>query len=384
MPLTPAEVARYARHLTLAEVGVAGQERLRAASVLCVGAGGLGSPALLYLAAAGVGRIGIVDGDVVSLSNLQRQVLYATGEVGTSKTDAARARLSELNSDLVIETYPEPLTSANALELFRRYDLVLDGSDNFPTRYLVSDASVLTGTPVVHGAVNRFEGQVTLFDTKRGGPCYRCLFPTPPAPGEVPNCAEAGVLGAVVGVIGTLMATEALKSLLGIGEPLIGKLLTFDALALSSRSWKVRRSRACVACGDNRTLTELVDYEQFCGATCDIAAPDERTENMREITPVELKAKMDAGETFMLVDVREPYEYEIAKIPGSVLIPLGDIERRAEELDEDTEIILQCRSGMRSAQALGFLQSKGFTNLANLKGGILAWSDTVDPSVPKY
>ncbi|MBC7806232.1 MAG: molybdopterin-synthase adenylyltransferase MoeB [Akkermansiaceae bacterium] len=383
MPLTSHEVARYARHLTLSEVGVAGQERLRNASALCVGAGGLGSPALLYLAAAGVGRIGIVDGDVVSLSNLQRQVLYATGEVGTAKTDAAQSRLSALNPDIILETYPEPLTSANALDLFQRYDLVLDGSDNFPTRYLVSDASVLTGVPVVHGAVNRFEGQLTVFDTKRGGPCYRCLFPVPPAPGEVPNCAEAGVLGAVVGVIGTLMATESLKHLLGVGEPFTGKLLTFDALSLSSRSWKIRRSRACVACGDTPTLTELIDYEQFCGATCD-TAPGERTNDMREITPVELKAKMDAGEKFLLVDVREPYEYEIAKIPGSVLIPLGEIDRRAEELPDDTEIILQCRSGARSAQALGILQAKGFTNLANLKGGVLGWSDTVDPSVPKY
>ncbi len=384
MPLTSAEAARYARHLTLSEVGVAGQERLRNASVLCVGAGGLGSPALLYLVAAGVGRVGIIDGDVVSLSNLQRQVLYATGEVGTPKTDAARSRLAALNPDVALEAYPEPLTAANALDLFRRYDLVLDGSDNFPTRYLVSDAGVLTGVPVVHGAVNRFEGQLTLFDTKRGGPCYRCLFPTPPAPGEVPNCAEAGVLGAVVGVVGTLMATAALTYLLAVGEPLTGKLVTFDALSLSSRSWKIRRSRACVMCGDTPTLTELIDYEEFCGATCDTSAPDEGKRTMREITPVELKAKQDAGEPFMLIDVREPYEYEIAKIPGSVLIPLGEIDRRADELPDDTEIILQCRSGARSAQALGILQAKGFTNLANLKGGVLAWSDTVDPSVPKY
>ncbi len=381
--LTPQEAARYARHLTLAEVGVAGQERLRDASVLCVGAGGLGSPALLYLVAAGVGRVGIIDGDTVSLSNLQRQVLYVTSEVGAAKTNAARARLADLNPGARLETFAEPLTATNALDLFARYDLVLDGSDNFPTRYLVSDAGVLTGVPVVHGAVNRFEGQVTVLDTRRGGPCYRCLFPVPPAPGEVPTCAEAGVLGATVGVIGTLMATEALKRILGVGDPLIGRLLTFDALAMTFRAWKIRRGPSCVACGEGKTLTELVDYERFCGATCE-APRDERIPTMREVTPVELKAKQDAGEKFVLVDVREPYEYEIARIPGSVLIPLGEIERRADELDADAEIILQCRSGARSAQALGILQSKGFTNLANLKGGVLAWSDTVDPSVPKY
>ena len=375
--------ARYARHLTLSEVGLVGQERLRNASVLCVGAGGLGSPALLYLVAAGVGRVGIIENDSVSLSNLQRQILYTTAEVGQGKANCAQSRLKALNPTVTLETYSESLTRANALELFQRYDLVLDGSDNFPTRYLVSDASALTGVPVIHGAVNRFEGQLTLFDTRNTGPCYRCLFPVPPAPGEVPNCAEAGVLGAVVGVIGTLMATEALKYLLGIGESLRGRLLTFDALSSTFRSWKIRRSSACIACGDGKSLTGLIDYEQFCGVGCDIAPPG-RTQSMREITPIELKAKSEANESFVLVDVREPYEYEIARIPGSVLIPLGEIERRWEELPEDKEIILQCRSGVRSAQALGILQAKGLTNLANLKGGILAWSDTVDPSVPKY
>ena len=383
MSLTTVEVARYARHLTLAEVGIVGQERLRNASVLCIGAGGLGSPALLYLVAAGVGRVGIIDGDIVSLSNLQRQVLYTTTEVGQKKVDRGQARLSALNPAVILETYSESLTSTNALEIFRRYDLVLDGSDNFPTRYLVSDASVLTGVPVIHGAVNRFEGHVTLFDTRNGGPCYRCLFPVPPAPGEVPNCAEAGVLGAVVGVIGTLMATEALKYLLAIGDPLQERLLTYDALATTFRSWKIRRSSSCIACGERKTLTGLIDYQQFCGEGCHIV-PIERTQKMREITPVELKAKMDAGEPLVLVDVREPYEYEIARIPGAVLIPLGEVERRSEELPDDKEIILQCRSGVRSAQALGILQAKGLTNLANLKGGILAWSDTVDPTVPKY
>lgn len=382
MPLTPAEAARYARHLTLSEVGVAGQERLRESSVLCVGAGGLGSPALVYLAAAGVGRVGIVDGDAISLSNLQRQILYATGEVGAAKTTVAREKLAALNPGVKIETYPEYLSRDNALDLFARYDLVLDGSDNFGARYLVSDASVLTGVPVVQGAVNRFEGQVTMFDTRRGFPCYRCVFPTPPAPGEVPNCAEAGVLGAVVGVVGTLMATETLKYLLQIGEPLAGKLLHYDALAVSFRTFATKRNPHCAACGDAPTVTDLVDYERFCGV-CD--APSERTNTMREITPLELKAKQDAGDTFLLIDVREPYEYEIAKIPGATLIPLGEIERRADDLPDDgTEIILQCRSGARSAQALAVLQSKGFPNLANLKGGILAWSDTVDPSVPKY
>ncbi|MBC8140701.1 MAG: molybdopterin-synthase adenylyltransferase MoeB [Armatimonadetes bacterium] len=384
MLLSSADAVRYARHLTLSEVGVAGQGKLRNASVLCVGAGGLGSPALLYLAAAGVGRIGIVDGDAVSLSNLQRQILYATNEVGAAKTNVVRENLAALNPGVTIETHPEYLTSANALALFARYDLVLDGSDNFPTRYLVSDAHVLSGVPVVQGAVNRFEGQVTVFDTRRGSPCYRCVFPVPPAPGEVPNCAEAGVLGAVVGVVGTLMATEALKYLLQIGEPLAGKLLHYDALSTSFRTFALKRNTHCAACGDAPTVIELIDYEKFCGAN-DAVQSERTTQTMREITPLELKAKQDAGDKFLLIDVREPYEYEIARIPGSQLIPLGEIERRADDLPDDgTEIVLQCRSGARSAQALAVLQSKGFTNLANLKGGILAWSDTVDPSVPKY
>lgn len=379
--ITPEESPRYSRHLILPEIGVAGQERLKASSVLCIGAGGLGSPILLYLAAAGVGHIGIVDADRVDVTNLQRQIVHGTAMVDELKTDSARQRLQDINPFVTVETYPTRLTSENARAILSDYDVIVDGSDNFPTRYLVNDACILLGKPLVYGAIYRFEGQASVFGTPNG-PCYRCLFPKPPGPGEAPSCAEAGVLGVLPGIIGCIQANEALKLLLGIGEPLAGRLLLFDALAMRFRDLNIRKRADCPVCGENPTIRELIDYEEFCNAG---AKPNTTMQTtIPEITPRELKEKLDRGDTFKLIDVREPAEYAIAKIPGATLIPLGTLPSHINELDPDEEIVLQCRSGVRSAQALAFLQQQGFTNLKNLRGGILAWSDDVDPTVTKY
>jgi adenylyltransferase/sulfurtransferase len=383
--LSNEEIKRYSRHLIMPEMGMEGQRRLKASSVLCIGAGGLGSPAAMYLAAAGIGRLGIVDFDVVDYSNLQRQVIHGTPDVGRPKLDSARDRINALNPHVEVETYGEALSSANALRLFEGYDVILDGTDNFPTRYLVNDACVLTGKPNAYGSIFRFEGQASVFAT-RGGPCYRCLYPEPPPPGLVPSCAEGGVLGVLPGIIGVIQATEAVKVLLGIGEPLIGRFLIYDALKMRFRELKLRRDPECPVCGDHPTVTELIDYEQFCGIRPEADAPaQEAGVSDWEITPAQLKAKLDAGDDVLVLDVREPNEYQINKIAGSTLIPLGEVPRRYAELgDKGRAIVCQCKSGMRSAKAMDFLKSVGFADVKNLKGGILAWIDAVDPSQPKY
>src|SRR5689334_16603598 len=379
------EIKRYSRHLIMPEVGVDGQKKLKAGSVLCIGAGGLGSPAAMYLAAAGVGRIGMVDFDVVDFSNLQRQLLHGTSSVGRSKLESAKDRLHDLNPHIEIDTYETTVTSENALDLFKPYDVILDGTDNFPTRYLVNDACVLTGKPNAYGSIFRFEGQASVFATK-DGPCYRCLYPEPPPPGLVPSCAEGGVLGVLPGIIGVIQATETLKLITGIGEPLIGRFMIYDALKMKFRELKLRKDPECPVCGTHPTLTKLIDYEQFCGVRPEPAQAQATgaTVNDWEITPVDLKKKLDAGETPFILDVREPNEYQINRIPGSTLIPLGELPRRYQELPKDRQIVTQCKMGGRSAKAQDFLKTVGFTDVLNLKGGILAWIDTVDPSQPKY
>jgi molybdopterin/thiamine biosynthesis adenylyltransferase/rhodanese-related sulfurtransferase/molybdopterin converting factor small subunit len=377
------EVKRYSRHLILPEVGIEGQQKLKAARVLCIGAGGLGSPVAMYLAAAGVGTIGIVDFDVVDFSNLQRQILHGTPDVGRSKLDSARDRLLALNPNVKVETYDTALTSQNALELFKDYDVIVDGTDNFPTRYLVNDACVLLGKPNAYGSIFRFEGQASVFGTK-DGPCYRCLYPEPPPPGLVPSCAEGGVLGVLPGIVGCIQANETLKLILGIGEPLIGRFLVFDALRMKFRELKLRKDPDCPVCGTHPTVTALIDYDQFCGVGSAEPEPSQTEANSTEISVTELKARMDRGENVFVLDVREPNEYAINKIPGSKLIPLGDLAERVTELDPGREIVCQCKSGMRSARAAAFLREHGFKNVKNLKGGILAWVDQVDPSQPKY
>jgi sulfur-carrier protein adenylyltransferase/sulfurtransferase len=382
--LSQEEIKRYSRHLIMPEVGLDGQRKLKQSSVLCIGAGGLGSPAAMYLAAAGVGRIGIVDFDVVDYSNLQRQLLHGTPDVGRSKLASARDRIVALNPHVQVDTYETSLSSQNALELFAPYDVILDGTDNFPTRYLVNDACVISGKPNAYGSIFRFEGQASVFGTKEG-PCYRCLYPEPPPPGLVPSCAEGGVLGVLPGIIGVIQATETIKLMIGIGEPLIGRFLIYDALKMRFRELKLKKDPECPVCGTNPTVTKLIDYDQFCGL-----APAQANENVGgtvndwEITPVELKNKLDAGETPFILDVREPNEYQINRIPGSTLIPLGELPRRYQELPRDREIVAQCKMGGRSAKAMDFLKSVGFSNVKNLKGGILEWIDKVDPSQPKY
>ena len=378
------EIKRYSRHLIMPEVGMDGQRKIKAGSVLCIGAGGLGSPAAMYLAAAGVGRIGIVDFDVVDYSNLQRQLLHTTNDVGRTKLASAKDKINALNPHVQVETYEEALSSDNAMRLFKGYDVILDGTDNFPTRYLVNDACVLMGIPNAYGSIFRFEGQASVFATK-DGPCYRCLYPEPPPPGHVPSCAEGGVLGVLPGVIGVIQATESIKLLSGIGQPLIGRFLIYDALNMKFRELKLRKDPDCPVCGTHPTVTKLIDYDQFCG----IVQPAQdhsagATVSATEITAVELKKKLDAGETPFILDVREPNEYQINKIAGSTLIPLGELPRRYQELPRDREIISQCKSGARSARAQDFLKTVGFTNVKNLKGGILEWIDKVDPSQPKY
>ena len=374
--LTREETTRYSRHLIMPEVTADGQRRLKAARALCIGAGGLGSPAALYLAAAGVGTIGIVDFDDVDLSNLQRQILHGTKDVGRSKLESARDRLRDINPDIEIELHQCRFSSENASEIVSEYDVVVDGSDNFATRYLSNDVCVFEKKPNVYGSVFRFEGQTTVFAPHLGGPCYRCLFPEPPPPESVPNCAQAGVLGVLPGIIGLLQAIETIKLIVGIGEPLIGRLLHFDALNVKFRELNLRRDPHCPVCGDNPTIFSPIDYDQFCGARDEKMVP--------AISVNELKRKMDAREAFELVDVREPFEYEIARIDGAQLIPLGEIANRADELQRGQQIVVHCHSGTRSAQAVRLLQQRGFSNVYNLEGGIDAWSDEIDPSVPKY
>jgi adenylyltransferase/sulfurtransferase len=378
--LSKDEVQRYSRHLIMPEVGMEGQLKLKRARVLTIGTGGLGAPLGLYLAAAGVGHLGLVDFDVVDSSNLQRQVTFTTADVGKPKSEAAKARLSALNPAIEIVSYETRLTSDNALELFRDYDIIVDGTDNFPTRFLVNDACVLLGKPNVYGSIFRFEGQATVFGYP-GGPCYRCLYPEPPPPGLVPSCAEGGVLGVLPGIVGSIQAMETIKLILGAGEPLVGRLLLFDALAMRFRELKLKRNPDCPMCGDHRTITKLIDYEEFCGIRGEEAPA--MTDGILEITATELKARQDRGEKLFILDVREPHEYQICNLNGK-LIPLGELPRRVNELDSSVEIVVHCRSGKRSADAIHFLQTAGFKKLWNLKGGVLAWADEVDPRMPKY
>jgi sulfur-carrier protein adenylyltransferase/sulfurtransferase len=378
--LSKEEIQRYSRHLIMPEVGMEGQLKLKRARVLTIGTGGLGAPLGLYLAAAGVGHLGLVDFDVVDSSNLQRQVTFTTADVGKPKSEAAKARLSALNPAIEIVSYETRLTSDNALELFRDYDIIVDGTDNFPTRFLVNDACVLLGKPNVYGSIFRFEGQATVFGYP-GGPCYRCLYPEPPPPGLVPSCAEGGVLGVLPGIVGSIQAMETIKLILGTGEPLVGRLLLFDALAMCFRELKLKRNPDCPLCGEHRTLTKLIDYEEFCGIRGEETPA--MTDGIQEITATELKARQDRGEKLFILDVREPHEYQICNLNGK-LIPLGELSRRVNELDSSVEMVVHCRSGKRSADAIHFLQTAGFKKLLNLKGGVLAWADEVDPRMPKY
>jgi sulfur-carrier protein adenylyltransferase/sulfurtransferase len=379
--LTTDEIQRYSRHLILPDVGVEGQQKLKAARVLVVGAGGLGSPVALYLAAAGVGTLGVVDFDVVDVSNLQRQILHGTKDVGRSKLASARARLHDVNPHVRVETYETRLTSANALEIIGGYDIVVDGTDNFATRYLTNDACVLLGKPNVYGSIFRFEGQASVFGMP-DGPCYRCLFPEPPPPGSVPSCAEGGVFGVLPGIVGTIQATETIKLILGIGETLAGRLLLIDAQSMQFRAMTLRKDPACPACG-TRTITALIDYDEFCGSPGADAMDD--IDDVLEITPRELAARLSGGDdSFDLIDVREPYEWAIARIDGARLVPLGQVPKSLSSLDKTREIVVMCRSGVRSADAVRFMQSQGFARVRNLAGGILRWSSDVDPRVPRY
>jgi len=373
--LSKDEILRYSRHLIMPEVGTEGQLKLKAAKVLLVGTGGLGAPLGLYLAAAGVGRIGLVDFDVVDFTNLQRQVIHGTSDVGRKKLDSAADRMHEINPFVRIDKHEVALSSENALDILKDYDIVVDGTDNFPTRYLVNDACVLLGKPNVYGSIFRFEGQATVF-AYEGGPCYRCLYPEPPPPGLVPSCAEGGVLGILPGTIGLIQATETVKLILGIGQPLVGRLLLYDALAMRFRELKLRKNPECPVCGDHPAITKLIDYQQFCGILQPVTEEG-------DIDPVEVKAKIDRGDRFVLIDVREPHEYQICSIPTAKLIPLGQLPQHLDELDRDIEIVAHCKSGMRSARAVDLLTKNGF-RARNMKGGILAWSDKVDPTVPKY
>ena len=379
-PLSSSEILRYSRHVIMPEVGMEGQLKLKAGKVLTIGAGGLGSPLALYLAAVGVGKIGIVDFDVVDLTNLQRQVLHSTRTVGKPKLQSAKERLQDLNPEIRFELYDTRLSSENALEILKDYDVVVDGTDNFPTRYLVNDACVLLGKPNVYGSIFRFEGQASVFGMP-GGPCYRCLYPEPPPPGLVPSCAEGGVLGILPGTIGVIQATETVKLLLGVGEPLVGRLLLFDALKMSFREVKLRKDPNCPICGEHRTIHDLIDYDQFCGIS---ARPEESSPSDWELDPKELKKRLDRHDPIFLLDVREVYEWQICRIPGAQLIPLGQLPSRLNQLNTADEIVAYCRSGVRSGRAVNLLRNSGFKKIKNLTGGILAWSDKVDPSVPKY
>jgi molybdopterin/thiamine biosynthesis adenylyltransferase/rhodanese-related sulfurtransferase len=373
------EILRYSRHLIMPEVGMEGQLKLKAARVLCIGAGGLGSPLALYLGAAGVGTLGLVDFDVVDYTNLQRQIIHTTADVGRKKLDSAADKLKAINPLINLRSFDTRLSSDNALDLFRDFDIIADGTDNFPTRYLVNDACVLTGKPNVYGSIFRFEGQASVFATEEG-PCYRCLYPEPPPPGLVPSCAEGGVLGILPGLVGVIQATEVIKLILGKGDPLIGRLLLVDALAMKFRELKLRKSPNCPVCGTHPTIKKLIDYNEFCGIRGE-EAPVEA--GVPEIQVEELKRRLDAGEDVFVLDVREPHEYQICNLGGH-LIPLGDLPKRIHELDSSREIVAHCRSGARSAKAVNFLRQAGFRKVHNLAGGILAWADRVDPKMPKY
>jgi adenylyltransferase/sulfurtransferase len=378
--LSNEEIRRYSRHLILPEFGMQAQRKLKQGSVLLIGAGGLGSPLALYLAAAGVGHIGLVDFDVVDESNLQRQIVHGTSTLGVRKTESAKRRLQDLNPHIEVTTYEAQITSENALELLRPYDVIVDGTDNFPTRYLSNDASVMLGKPNVYGSIFRFEGQATVFAPQLGGPCYRCLYPEPPPPGLVPSCAEGGVLGVLPGVIGTIQATEAIKLLAGIGETLVGRLMLYDALTMRFRELKLRRNPECPVCGDHPTVTELIDYEQFCGVVPD---PDPAMFS-DEITPLETVAWLERAERPFLLDVREANEWEIGHLPGAVRISVNELAGRMNELDTARDMVVYCRSGVRSRRAIEMLRAAGFRKLKNMTGGILRWSDEVDASIPRY
>ena len=384
--LSHAEIKRYSRHLIMPEVGLSGQKKLKAASALLVGTGGLGSPLAMYLAAAGVGRIGLVDYDIVDASNLQRQVVHGSSTVGKLKVESARDRILDLNPDITVETYNDLFTSANALDIAKNYDIIIDGTDNFPTRYLVNDVCVLLGKPNVYGSIFRFEGQASVFWAKHG-PCYRCLFPEPPPPGLVPSCAEGGVFGVLPGTVGTIQATEAIKLIVGIGEPLVGRLLLYDALAMTIDEVKLRKNPNCLVCSPNPKITQLIDYEEFCGMPMHDHQDEVSAGAGWDMTVKELKAKMENSggvKNFRLIDVREPHEWEIARIPGAELIPLGTLAAHMNELDSAEEIVLQCKTGGRSMRALELLRGAGFRKLKNLKGGITAWAREIDPNVPQY
>jgi molybdopterin/thiamine biosynthesis adenylyltransferase/rhodanese-related sulfurtransferase len=379
--LTSEENLRYSRHLILPEVGVEGQLKLKQAKVLMVGAGGLGAPLGMYLAAAGVGKIGLVDFDVVDHTNLHRQIIHGTKDVGRKKIDSATETMHDINPNVELVKHEVAITSENAFDIIKDYDIVVDGTDNFPTRYLINDACVLLNKPNVYGSIFRFEGQATIFATE-GGPCYRCLYPEPPPPGLVPSCAEGGVLGVLPGIIGMIQATEAVKLILGQGTTLVGRLLLYDALHMKFRELKLRKAPDCPVCGTNRTITKLIDYHQFCGVPDPQAPAAPPVKGEIEVT--DLKAMLDRGDKFTLIDVREPYEYQIARIPGAKLIPLGEISKRLAEISRDEDLVLHCKMGGRSAKAIGILKEAGYTRLTNVRGGIQAWSEKVDPSVPKY
>jgi sulfur-carrier protein adenylyltransferase/sulfurtransferase len=374
------EILRYSRHLIMPEVGMEGQLKLKRARVLCIGAGGLGAPLALYIAAAGVGTLGLVDFDVVDFTNLHRQVIHDTDDVGRSKLESARDTIQDINPNVEVVPFETRLTSENALEIFKGFDIIADGTDNFPTRYLVNDACVLLKKPNVYGSIFRFEGQASVFYALEG-PCYRCLYPEPPPPGLVPSCAEGGVLGVLPGIIGSIQAMETIKLILGNGRPLIGRLLLFDALGMKFRELKLRKNPECPVCGQHPTIKRLIDYERFCGIRGEEVKPDT---TVPEITPIELKSRLESADAPVLIDVREPHEFQICRISGSTLMPLGDFPARMNELNSADEIVVHCRSGVRSAQAVNLLMKSGFRKVWNLKGGILAWSDEVDPSVPKY
>jgi adenylyltransferase/sulfurtransferase len=380
--LSTDDLSRYSRHLILPEVGMEGQRKLKAARVLCVGTGGLGSPLALYLAAAGIGTLGLVDFDVVDASNLQRQIIHSTKDIGRKKLDSAAEKLIALNPALNVVKHETMLSSANALEILKDYDIVADGTDNFPTRYLVNDACVLLGKPNAYGSIFRFEGQASVFATKEG-PCYRCLYPEPPPPGLVPSCAEGGVLGILPGLVGVIQATEVIKLILGKGSPLIGRLLLVDALGMRFRELKLHKNPECPVCGENPTVKELIDYEHFCGIVPESKEEKVVKNGIPQLGVKELKRRIDAGEDVFILDVREPYEYQIAQIGGK-LIPQNDVPQRLAEIPRDREIVVQCRSGARSQRIAEFLKQSGYTQVVNLAGGILAWSDEIDPKVQKY
>jgi adenylyltransferase/sulfurtransferase len=385
MNLSQEQIKRYTRHILLPEIGVEGQKKLLAAKVLVVGAGGLGCPISLYLAAAGVGTIGLVDFDTVDASNLQRQILFTTEDVGKPKVEVAAKRLRALNPDVTVNTYAVALKSDNIMDILKNYDMIIDGTDNFPTRYLTNDAAALQGKPNIYGSIFRFDGQLTVFKTPEG-PCYRCLYPEPPPPGEVPSCAEGGVMGAMVGTIGAMQATEAIKLITGVGTPAIGKLVIYNSLDMQFRNLKLRKDPNCPLCGEHPTVKELIDYEMFCGMKVEETQTKETAVKKDEIDALGLKVKMDEKQDFVLVDVREQNEYDMARIPGSILVPLSQLPNRFHELDKykGKEIVVHCKMGGRSAKAIAFLKQQGFDNLVNMAGGITGWSDQVDPSVPKY